>query len=453
MSEAYTFDADDILEAADIDMDIPDGPLDKDDYASDLLNEPGGARARQARDASDGAPTDQPVPRISIHAFCELAETAETVRGAAADRRLARAHVTVDMGGLAAAIEKFHDASTPNLVIVETGMRGQALFRHLEDLAGVCDSGTNVIVIGAANDIALYRELMRRGVSEYLVPPIDPVQLIRTIGGVYLDPDQPFAGRTLAFIGAKGGVGSSTIAHNIGWYISEGTQADATIVDLDLPFGTAGLDFNQDPMQGVADALGQPDRIDDVLLERLVARCTDRLSLLSAPGTLDRDWEIDPSAYESVIDVVRRSVPYVVLDLPHTWSRWLKETLLAADDIVVTATPELASLRNAKNLFDLVKAHRPNDPPPHIVLNMVGVPKRPEIPVKDFCEALSVEPCLVLPFEPHLFGEAANNGQMLGEMSRESKAAEGMAFLARRLSGRETQARSKSLFKRLLRKG
>src|SRR5690606_10517786 len=179
-------------------------------------------------------------------------------------RRLARAHVTMDMGGLSAAIETFHDASTPNLVIVETGMRGQALFTQLEHLASVCDAGTNVIVIGAANDITLYRELIRQGVSEYLVPPIDPVQLIRAISTIYLDPDQPFAGRTLAFIGAKGGAGSSTVAHNVGWFISEGAEADATIVDLDLPFGTAGLDFNQDPVSGVADALSKPDRIDDV---------------------------------------------------------------------------------------------------------------------------------------------------------------------------------------------
>lgn len=449
MSEAYSFD-DDVLGAADIESDIPDGPLDADPFADELIQPEPRPRAREARAETD-APADQPVPRISIRAFCEIPETAQLIQSAAADRRLTRAHVTVDMGGLSAAIETFHDASTPNLVIVETGMRGQALFTQLEHLASVCDAGTNVIVIGAANDITLYRELIRQGVSEYLVPPIDPVQLIRAISTIYLDPDQPFAGRTLAFIGAKGGAGSSTVAHNVGWFISEGAEADATIVDLDLPFGTAGLDFNQDPVSGVADALSKPDRIDDVLLERLVAKCTERLSLLSAPGTLDRDWEIDPSAYEAVIEVVRRSVPYVIIDLPHTWSRWVRDLLLTADDVVVTATPELASLRNAKNLFDLVRAHRPNDPPPHVVLNMVGVPKRPEIPVKDFCEALGAEPCLVLPFEPTVFGEAANNGQMLGEIRRESKATDGLAQLARMLSGKETRVNTpRSLIKRLI---
>ncbi|MGK0266482.1 MAG: pilus assembly protein CpaE, partial [Maricaulis sp.] len=188
---------------------------------------------------------DQPVPRISIAAFCERPETGALVHNAAGDRRLAKAHLTVELGGLPAAIERYHDATTPNLLIVESGMRGQGLFEQLEELAGVCDPDTKVIIIGAANDIALYRELMKRGVSEYLVPPMTPLHLIRSISDLFLDPDQPFAGKTIAFIGAKGGVGSSTVAHNCSWALAEGLHTDAVLVDLDLSFGTAGLDFNQ----------------------------------------------------------------------------------------------------------------------------------------------------------------------------------------------------------------
>ena len=162
---------------------------------------------------------------------------------------------------------------------------------------------------------------------------------------------------------------------------------------------------------------------------------------------------MDAAAYEQVIDTVRRSVPYVMLDIPHGWNRWTRNTLLSADEIVVTATPDLASLRNAKNLFDLVRAQRPNDGPPKIVLNQVGVPKRPEIPVKDFCEALGAEPCLVLPYEPAIFGAAANNGQMVNEMRGDSKAAEGMLHLARVITGRHVESNSKSLFSKLLGRG
>jgi pilus assembly protein CpaE len=104
----------------------------------------------------------------------------------------------------------------------------------------------------------------------------------------------------------------------------------------------------------------------------------------------------------------------VVLDLPHSWSAWTRRVLIGSDDLVVVATPDLASLRNAKNIVDLVRQARPNDAPPRLVLNQVGVPGRPEIPVKDFGEALGVTPSLVLPFDPKPFGQAANNGQMVG---------------------------------------
>ncbi|WP_203291672.1 AAA family ATPase [Maricaulis parjimensis] len=379
---------------------------------------------------------DQPVPRITIGSFCERPETAALVESSAGDRRLAKAHVDIEMGGLPAAIERYRGESTPNLLIIESGMRGRGLFDQLEELAGVCDADTKVVIIGAANDIGLYRELMKRGVSEYIVPPMTPITLIRTISELFLDPDQPFAGKSIAFIGSKGGVGSSTIAHNCTWALTESLHSDAVLMDLDLSFGTAGLDFNQDPAQTLGDALSDPDRLDDALLDRLLVRCTDRLSLFSAPATLDKDWDFAPQEYEMVLDKVRRQAPFVTLDLPHIWSPWVRQTLMGADQVVVTVTPDLASLRNAKNLFDLITSARPNDEPPKVVINMAGMPKRPEIPVKDFAEALGIQPALVLPFEPQLFGKAANNGQMITELDAKSKAAEGFNHLAGLVTGR-----------------
>ena len=217
-------------------------------------------------------------------------------------------------------------------------------------------------------------------------------------------------------------------------------QASTTIVDYDLPFGTAGLDFNQDPLQGFADALSKPDRLDPVLLDRMTARCSERLSLFAAPASLDEDYEHDAETYEEVLGKIRATAPYVVLDLPHLWSGWMRRTLLAADDVVVVATPDLASLRNAKNLLDLVSKSRPNDTPPFLILNQVGVPGRPEIPVKDFSKALGYEPALVLPFDGKLFGHAANNGQMVQDVNAKSKVAEGLVQFAQRLSRRETPA-------------
>ncbi|MBN9320265.1 MAG: CpaE family protein [Caulobacterales bacterium] len=378
------------------------------------------------------------VPRITIHVFSDQPSTATLFEQTAQDRRMSRASLLLREGGLTAAVEFYQNQPTPSLIIVETLDSASLLLDQLDRLAEVCDPGTKVMVIGSANDIALYRELMRRGVSEYIAPPLHgPLQIINAVSGLYADPAAPFIGRQIAVVGAKGGVGSSTLAHNLAYSISERIQAGTVIVDLDLPFGTAGLDFNQDPLQGVADALGQPDRLDQVLMDRMMVRCTDRLSLFAAPANLDQDYDIAPDAYEEVSQKIRGAAPYVVLDLPHAWSGWKRRLLLSSDDVVVVATPDLASLRNAKNIIDLVRQARPNDQPPRLVINMAGVPQRPELPIKDFGEALGLTPSLVLPFDPKLFGQAANNGQMLSEVGPKSKAAEGIDHFAQLISRRD----------------
>lgn len=382
------------------------------------------------------APHERPVPRISIHAFCEFPDTGAVLQRAGGDRRLSKAHLTVQLGGIGAAVGHYGGQVTPNLLIVETRLSGSQALDELDRLAEVCDPATKVIVVGRVNDVELYRELMRRGASEYLVAPLEPLRLIEVIAGLYLDPGAAPIGRVMAFVGARGGAGSSTLAHNVGWCIADELHINTTIVDLDLPFGTAGLDFNDEASQGVADALSAPERLDDVLLDRLLLKRGDHLSLFTAPAALERDYDAVPESYEAVIDAVRQSTPCVILDVPHGWQPWIKNTLLAADDIVVVATPDLTSLRNAKNIIELVKGARPNDAPPRLVINQVGVPKRPEIPPKDFAETMGVEPAAVLGFDPALFGQAANNGQMILEVNAKGPVADSIRRLCRQLTGR-----------------
>ncbi|MFY0398888.1 AAA family ATPase [Brevundimonas naejangsanensis] len=388
------------------------------------------------------------IPRIAVHIFAERQDTAAAGERAGQDRRMARAATQIRLGGVQAAIEAYQNEPTPPLVIVESLKDPQSLLAEIDQLAQVCDSGTKVVIIGAANDILLYRELMRRGVSEYLVAPIQPLQLIAAIGGLFADPAQPFVGRTIAFVGARGGAGASAVAHNTAYAMSERIGVNTVIVDYDLPFGTAGLDFNQDPLGGVADALKQPERLDATLLDRMTVRCTDKLSLFAAPATLDADWDFSPDVFEEVTGRIRATAPFVVLDLPHLWSGWMRRALISADEVVVVATPDLASLRNAKNMIDLIKQGRPNDAPPRLVLNQVGLPGRPEIPVKDFGAALGVHPSLIIPFDAKVFGTAANNGQMIIDSAAKTKPAEAFETLAQIVSHRElptagTQTRAK----------
>jgi pilus assembly protein CpaE len=385
-----------------------------------------------------------PAPRVSVQAFCETVETAAAVQAARDDRRLGKTHVKIQMGGVAAAVEAYRSSPTPNVVILESENRAEDILNGLDQLAEVCDAGTRVIVVGRINDVTLYRELTRRGISDYLIAPVGTIDIVRAICGLYSSPDAKPVGRIVAVVGAKGGVGASTVAHNVGWAIARDLSLDAVVTDLDLAFGTAALDYNQDPPQGIADAVFSPDRIDTGFIDRLLSKCTDHLSLLAAPATLDRVYDFGADAFDAILDALRGTIPCVVLDVPHQWSACTKRLLISADDILVVAGPDLANLRNAKNMVDMLRSTRPNDRRPYYCLNQVGVPKRPEIAPADFAKALEDPPLAIIPFDPQLFGTAANNGQMIAEISASHKTAEMFRQLAQVLTGRTEAKQSRN---------
>jgi pilus assembly protein CpaE len=376
-----------------------------------------------------------PAPRVSVQAFCETAETAAAVRSAGEDRRLSKAHLSIQMGGMAAAIEAYHTVPTPNVIILETEGRSDIL-AGLDQLATVCDAGTRVVVIGSINDAAPYRELVRRGVSDYVVGPVDTLDVVRSICSLFSASEAVAVGRIIAIVGAKGGVGASTVAHNVAWAIARDLALDSVVIDLDLAFGTAGLDYNQDPLQGIANAVFSPDRLDTAYMDRLLSKCTEHLSLLAAPATLEQVYDFGANAFDSVFDTLRMTTPCIVLDIPHQWSGWTKRALVGADDILIVAEPDLANLRNTKNMLSLLKASRPNDRAPLYCLNQVGMSKRPEIGARGFAKTIESQPIAAIRFDPRLFGTAANNGQMIAELAAKHRTTEMFLQIAQRLTGR-----------------
>ncbi|MDP2355322.1 MAG: AAA family ATPase [Beijerinckiaceae bacterium] len=385
-----------------------------------------------------------PVPRVTIQAFCERQDTASAIAAAASDRRMLKAHVKLHMGGAPAAVEAFRDAPTPNVIVLETNGGREALIRHLDELAEFCDAGTKVIVVGTHNDILLYRELISRGVSDYVVAPVTPMMFVQSVSSLYGDGSGKSLGRVIAVTGVKGGVGSSTIAHNLAFLVARNFDTPTVLVDLDMAFGTAALNFNQDPTNSVADAVSA-NGLDASLVDRLLARCTDRLSLLAAPAMLDRVYDPSEETFDGLIDILRASTPMVFLDMPTSWTAWSRRMLIAADEIVLVATPDLACLRNTKNMYDVLRAARPNDAAPRVILNMTGVPKRTEISTADFTKAIETMPMCSIPFDPKVFGTAANNGQMLAEISDAGKITDVLFEVARTLTGRAESKPAKKL--------
>ena len=407
----------------------------------------GGKQAEEpAIEVANGA---RLIPRITIQAFCEHSQTAQLVEAAVHDRRMSQVALTTHNGGLEGAIETYKANPTPNLIIVETTLPTEDIPRALERLAEVCDAATRLIVLGHVNDVVLYRELIRSGVSEYIVLPTSAQAIVSVITELFAAEGAAPIGRTIGFISAKGGAGGSTVSHNVAWAISQSLRQDVLILDLDFAFGTAGLNFNQDPPHGIADAVGASQKMDQTLLDRLSSKAANHVSLLTAPVVLDKTFDFEERDFEQIIELSQKSTPVVILDIPHIWSAWVRHTIATIDEVIIVAEPDLANLRNAKNLADTIKALRPTEAEPLLVLNKVGVPRRPEIPANEFATSVECKLLGQVGFDAQTFGTAANNGQMIAEVAASNRANDMFRLIGMHVTGRNTPERvaSKSSLK------
>lgn len=380
------------------------------------------------------------VPRITIQAFCEHSQTAQLVESAVHDRRMSKVALTTHNGGIEGAIETYRSNPTPNLIIVETTLSPEEIPAALERLAEVCDATTRLIVLGHVNDVLLYRELIRSGVSEYIVLPASSQTIVSVITELFAAEGAAPIGRTIGFVSAKGGSGASTISHNVAWAIAQHLRQDVLILDLDFAFGTAGLNFNQDPPHGIADAIAQ--KVDQTMLDRLTSKAANHVNLLTAPVVLDRTFDFEEREFEQVIELAQKTTPVVILDIPHLWSAWVRQTIATIDEVIIVAEPDLANLRNAKNLSDTIKALRPTESEPLLVINRVGMPRRPEIAPSEFATSVECKLLGQVGFDASTFGTAANNGQMLAEVSSGHRANETFKLIGMHVTGRNTPERS-----------
>src|SRR3569623_1488345 len=378
------------------------------------------------------------LPRITIQAFCEHSQTAELVESAVHDRRISKVALTTHNGGLEGAVESYKSNPTPNLIIIETSLPTEEIPGARVRRAEVCDAATRRIVLGHVNDVLLYRELIRSGVSEYLVLPTSAQTIVNAISDLFAAEGAAPIGRTIAFVSAKGGPGASTVAHNAAWAISQHLRQDVLILDMDLPFGTAGLNFNQDPPHGIVDALSASGKVDPTMLDRLMSKAANHINLLTAPAMLDKTFDYGERDFEQVLELAQKTTPVVILDIPHAWTAWVRHTLATIDEIVIVAEPDLANLRNAKNLADTIKALRPNAAEPLLVINPLGVAKRPELAPKEFAASVECKLLGQIPFDPATFGTAANNGQMLAEVSANNRANDIFRGIGMHVTGRST---------------
>jgi len=305
------------------------------------------------------------------------------------------------------------------------------------ELAGVCDPGTSVVIIGSENDITLYRTLISQGVTDYLVAPITDSQISDVVYRIIADPDAREPARIISFYGVRGGVGSSTLAQNTAWEISDAFDEEVMLIDLDLQFGTVGLDFNIEHKQTIKDAISDPGRLDSQLLEKCVSKYNDNLSVLASPATLEMAADIPIPALDKLLEVGGSMASILTLDLPHIWSQGVAHILRQSDEIVLVASLDLACMRNTQNVIRLLNKGQVKTAPVHIVVNKAGRSQRTELSSKDFENAVGSKIEFIINDDPTTFGAAENAGQPAAEATGKNKVRDIFEGLATELVGHD----------------
>lgn len=374
------------------------------------------------------------LPRLRAEAFVSRPETARVLEAAGRDRRAAKAEMVCRKGGFAAAIAHYGEHTPPDVIVLEFDGPQDALLSGLEDLAELCPPETRLLLIGADNDVTLYRRLMQMGVSDYLLRPVEPLVLLDAIIEIAGGGEAEVQGQVIAFMGARGGVGSSTIAHNVAHHLAEAREAVTVLIDTVAGFGTAALQFDLQLERGLADALDEGESLDTEVLDRLVHWQGKRFGLLAAPTAPDAPPPPE-GQIAHVIDQARRMARFVVLDLPGHWQPWMAEALQIADKVVLTAAPDLASLRNARTLMALFAQLRPNDALPALVLNALASRPAPPIGAREFARTLDLDPVAVIPADPATLGQAEMAGEVVLARAPRSAPARAIRALAEGLAG------------------
>ena len=387
--------------------------------------------------ASDGAPR-LAAGRPPLMAFVD-AETDRVIQEAS----VALGRGVIMRGGIAKAIEYLSEQRSPHLLIVD--ISGVSLpLSQIHILADVCEPGTTVVALGDQNDVGLYRDLQEAGVSHYIVKPLTRELLTKALtpkptNGEITRPALKL-GKMVSFVGARGGVGATTLACNLAWHLANRQSRRVALVDLDQQHGDCALLFNINIAPGFRDALANPLRLDHLLLDRIMTQVGERLFVLGGEQPLHDNLQFPASAIDTLFSVLRSQFHYVIVDVPRIPAPAYRRALEIADRRVIVVDQTMRSMRDAVRFAKLfAETGAPGtEHSEHrniFVVNRVGEVGHQAVALKDVQKTLQVQPTSLIPFLPALVTPSAHNG--LAAASKRGKFADAVTTLATELSGRK----------------
>jgi pilus assembly protein CpaE len=348
--------------------------------------------------------------RQDIVAFVTDAATEGVLRDGLID---AAPHgMEVHRTGIRGAIEILQKTPTPRVLVIDVSGEARPL-TALASLSDVVEPDAHVLLIGEYNDVNFYRHATRLlGVMEYLFKPLTRDMVARHFGPIIQNrarrPEITLGGRVVTITGVRGGVGATTIAANLAWFLGKRANRHTILLDADLYRGTCALLLNAKSGSGLRVALETPERIDELFIERSAQQVTDRLHVLSSEENLTEQLKYEPGAAVRLIDTLSHRYNFIVIDAPFTGMPFHRDLLMLGHQRVLVMDPTLAAVRDMLRLLAL-----PNGPlhvhRAVVVLNHMG--RTGELTRRQVEDALKMKVDIAIPDLPKLLNNAASMGE------------------------------------------
>ncbi len=365
--------------------------------------------------------------------------TAESVRPIALE--LGWNPEKVNKGGLRNAVQTLSVSASPHVLFVDLSESGDPL-GDINSLAEVCEPGTVVIASGQVNDVRLYRDLVASGIQDYLLKPLSPDMMRDAFGHaqamlnaprqVEASVERPHC--STAVIGARGGVGASTLATSLAWLISEKEGRSTALLDLDVHFGTGALALDLEPGRGLTDAIENPSRIDGLFIERAMVKASEKLSVLSAEAPINSPVLTDGAAFYQLQEEMRSAFEATVTDLPRAMLVQHPHLISDIQVAVIVTELTLAAARDTIRILSWMKSNAPGTQV-LVVANKLHAPAQAEISRKDFEGSIERKIDVAVVFDQKLASQAAKLGKPFAEAGKSSKTVAPLLELLARVAG------------------
>lgn len=356
------------------------------------------------------------LPSASVGVFSNDKATLEAAASTLHDWRFARVKVQAREGDARTAAQIYKETPSPDLVIVQTEEINDDFIASLEELASNCQEGTAAIVIGPVNDVYLYRKLIDMGVSDYLVRPLEAPVMANVIAKTLIDRLGVTGSRLIAFIGAKGGVGTSVLAQSTAWGLSDVFQQKGVLLDASGGWSVASVSMGFEPSTTLLEAARAAEEQDEDSLKRMLFAADERLSVLASGGDVMLDPTITPDQMETLLGVLMVKYPVIIADLSKASPDIAKSVINKAHQIVVVSTPTVSSLRLARSLIQEIKELTGDDSSKiEMIINMQGISPKNEVRKSDIEAALEFEISTAISYMPEVFLAAEAEGKKLSD--------------------------------------